>query len=131
MLLKVDTELAESAANPLDKMRCAMNLARAELLLDRPERAREQMKGVCDMLDGMPQAMQAEARILYGQALAELGRQDQASEELLAGARCLEQVPTTRYTAHAWLTAARVLERVDEPARSVDAYKRALACVGL
>jgi hypothetical protein len=79
----------------------------------------------------MPQAVQAEARILYGQALAELGRQKPALDELLVGARCLEQSPTTRYTAHAWLTAAQVLERVDEPARSVDAYKRALACVGL
>ncbi|AWS41853.1 helix-turn-helix domain-containing protein [Streptosporangium sp. 'caverna'] len=131
MLLKVDTELSESSASPMDKMRCAMSLARVELLLDKPERAREHMKGVCDMLDGMPQAVQAEARILYGQALAELGRQESALDELLVGARCLEQSPTTRYTAHAWLTAAQVLERVDEPARSVDAYKRALACVGL
>ncbi|MEV6859736.1 helix-turn-helix transcriptional regulator [Streptosporangium subroseum] len=131
VLLKVDTELAESSASTMDKMRCAMSLARVELLLNKPEKATEQMKAVCDMLEGMPQAMQAEARILYGQALAELGRQEQASDELLAGARCLEQSPTTRYTAHAWLTAAQVLERVDEPARSVDAYKRALACVGL
>jgi transcriptional regulator with XRE-family HTH domain len=131
VLLKVDVELAESSASTMDKMRCAMNLARVELLLDKPEKATEQMKGVCAMLDGMPQAMQAEARILYGQALAELGRQEQASDELLAGARSLEQSPATRYTAHAWLTAAQVLERVDEPARSVDAYKRALACVGL
>ncbi|SNR90649.1 Helix-turn-helix [Streptosporangium subroseum] len=131
VLLKVEAELAETSANPLDKMRCAMNLARVELLLDKPERAGEHMKGVCAMLDGMPQAMQAEARILYGQALAELGRQEQALDELLTGARCLEQSPATRYTAHAWLTAAQVLERVDEPTRSVDAYKRALACVGL
>ena len=131
VLLKVGAELAESSANPMDKMRCAMNLARVELLLDKPEQAGEHMRGVCDMLDGMPQVMQAEARLLYGQTLAELGRQKQASEELLEGAKCLEQSPTTRYIAHAWLTAAQVLERVDEPARSVDAYKRALACVGL
>ncbi|MDP9845346.1 tetratricopeptide (TPR) repeat protein [Streptosporangium lutulentum] len=131
VLLKVDAELAESSANPMDKMRCAMNLARVELLLDKSEQAGEHMKGVCDMLDGMPQAMQAEARILYGQTLAELGRQQEASDELLAGAECLAQSPITRYTAHTWLTAAQVLDRIDEPDRSVDAYKRALACVGL
>ena len=75
VLLRVDVELAESSASTMDKMRCALNLARVELLLYKPEKATEQMKGVCGMLDGMPQAMQAEARILYGQALAELGRQ--------------------------------------------------------
>ncbi|MDP9861603.1 MULTISPECIES: helix-turn-helix domain-containing protein [Streptosporangium] len=131
VLLKVESELIESSASPMDKMRCAMNLARVELLLSRPERAGEHMRAVCDLLDGMPQVLQAEARLLHGETLAELGRQDMAVQELLAGAECLDQSPTTRYTAHAWLTVARVLERVDEPARSVDAYQRALACVGL
>ncbi|GAA2851496.1 hypothetical protein GCM10010517_09110 [Streptosporangium fragile] len=131
VLLKVESELAESSANPMDKMRCAMNLARVELLLARPEQATERMRFVCDLLDGMPQAMRAEARLLYGEALAELGMREQASQELMAGEECLEQAPVTRYTAHAWLTAARVLERIDEKDRSIDAYKRALACVGL
>ncbi|MFS1300790.1 helix-turn-helix domain-containing protein [Streptosporangium longisporum] len=131
VLLKVEGELAESSANPMDKMRCAMNLSRVELLLSRPEPAAERMRAVCDLLDGMPQIMQAEARLLYGQTLAELGRQEEASRELGAGAECLERSPVTRDTAHAWLTAAQVLERIDEPVRSVDAYKRALASVGL
>lgn len=131
VLLKVESELVETSANPMDKMRCAMNLARVELLLSQSERAGEHMRAVCDLLDGMPQVLQAEARLLHGETLAELGRQDKAIQELLTGAECLERSPTTRYTAHAWLTAARILERIDEPARSVDAYQRALACVGL
>ncbi|MEV4379887.1 helix-turn-helix transcriptional regulator [Streptosporangium sp. NPDC049644] len=131
VLLKVEKELAESSASSIDKMRCAMNLVRAELLLAQPERAEERMRFVCDLLDGMPKVMQAEARLLHGETLAELGLQEQASQELLAGTECLEQAPETRFTAHAWLTAARVLERIDEPDRSVDAYRRALAGVGL
>ncbi|MET8333749.1 helix-turn-helix transcriptional regulator [Streptosporangium canum] len=131
VLLKVESELVETSANPMDKMRCAMNLARVELLLSQSERAGEHMRAVCDLLDGMPQVLQAEARLLHGETLAELGRQDKAIQELLVGAECLERSPITRYTAHAWLTAARILERIDEPARSVDAYQRALACVGL
>ncbi|MFI6454817.1 helix-turn-helix domain-containing protein [Streptosporangium amethystogenes] len=131
VLLKVEKELAESSASSIDKMRCAMNLVRAELLLAQPERAEERMRFVCDLLDGMPKVMQAEARLLHGETLAELGLQEQASQELLAGTECLEQAPETRFTAHAWLTAARVLERIDEPDRSVDAYQRALAGVGL
>ncbi|WP_433381887.1 helix-turn-helix domain-containing protein [Streptosporangium sp. CA-115845] len=131
VLLKVERELAESSASSIDKMRCAMNLVRAELLLAQPERAEERMRFVCDLLDGMPKVMQAEARLLHGETLAELGLREQASQELLAGTECLEQAPETRFTAHAWLTAARVLERIDEPDRSVDAYRRALAGVGL
>ncbi|MEU0478593.1 helix-turn-helix transcriptional regulator [Streptosporangium sp. NPDC006013] len=131
VLLKVEKELAESSASSIDKMRCAMNLVRAELLLAQPERAEERMRFVCDLLDGMPKVMQAEARLLHGETLAELGLQEQASQELRAGTECLEQAPETRFTAHAWLTAARVLERIDEPDRSVDAYRRALAGVGL
>ncbi|WP_329424748.1 helix-turn-helix domain-containing protein [Streptosporangium sp. NBC_01495] len=131
VLLKAERELAESAASSIDKMRCAMNLVRVELLLAQPERAEEHMRFVCDLLDGMPKVLQAEARLLHGETLAALGMQADASRELLAGAECLGQAPETRFTAHAWLTAARVLERIDEPDRSVDAYKRAMACVGL
>jgi transcriptional regulator with XRE-family HTH domain len=131
VLLKVEKELAESSASSITKMRCAMNLVRVELLLARPERAEEHMRFVCDLLDGMPKVLQAEARLLHGETLAALGMQAEASRELLAGAECLERAPETRFTAHAWLTAARVLERIDEPGRSVDAYKRAMACVGL
>ncbi|MEU8200022.1 helix-turn-helix transcriptional regulator [Streptosporangium sp. NPDC049046] len=130
-LLKAEKELAESSASLIDKMRCAMNLVRVELLLARPDRAEKHMNFVCGLLDGMPKALQAEARLLHGETLAALGMQAEASRELSAGAECLEQAPETRFTAHAWLTAARVLERIDEPDRSVDAYKRAMACVGL
>ncbi|WP_440065350.1 helix-turn-helix domain-containing protein [Streptosporangium sp. OZ121] len=131
VLLKVEKELVESSASSMNKMRCAMNLVRAELLLARPEQAEERMRFVCDLLDGMPKALQAEARLLHGESLAALGLQAEASRELSAGAECLEQAPETRFTAQAWLTAARVLERIDKPDRSVDAYKRAMACVGL
>ncbi|MER5646944.1 helix-turn-helix transcriptional regulator [Streptosporangium sp. NPDC002524] len=131
VLLKVEKELAESSASSIDKMRCAMNLVRVELLLARPERAEEHMRFVCGLLDGMPKALQAEARLLHGETLAALGLRADASRELSAGAECLEQASETHFTAQAWLTAARVLERIEEPDRSVDAYKRALACVGL
>ncbi len=131
VLLKVESELAESSASAIDKMRCAMSLVRVDLLLARPERAEERMRFVCDLLDGMPKVMQADARLLHGETLAALGLRAEASRELLAGAEYLEQMPEIRFAAHAWLTAARVLERIDEPDRSVDAYKRALACVGL
>lgn len=131
VLLKVERELAESSSSSINKMRSAMNIVRADLLLAQPERAGERIRFVCDLLDGMPASMKAEARLLHGETLAEMGLRENAAQELLAGAEDLEQAPETRFTAHAWLNAARILERIDEPDRSIDAYQRALACVGL
>ncbi|MBG0829264.1 helix-turn-helix domain-containing protein [Planomonospora sp. ID67723] len=131
LLVKTEKELAESAANPMDKMRCAMNLARAELLIGSPQRAEVHIRAVCTMLDEMPKDLQADAHLVAGQAFAELGERGEAERELRATLEVLEPMPVTRPIAQSWLTAAQLLERIDEPERSVDAYHRALACVGL
>ncbi|MFI7053976.1 helix-turn-helix domain-containing protein [Streptosporangium canum] len=131
MLARVEAELQESSANATTKLKCAHHLARAELLLGRPESAREHIQSVLSMIEGMPRGLQAEVHLLASETMAELGRNEEASRELTQVAQQLDGAPTTRQTAHAWLTAAQVLERIDEPARSVDAYQRALACVGL
>ncbi|MEV8630439.1 helix-turn-helix transcriptional regulator [Streptosporangium sp. NPDC051023] len=130
-LVKAEKELSESSANPMAKLRCVMNLARAELLLANPQQAGEHIRSVCDMLDGMPKLLQMEAHLLHGQTSAEQHDRQQALRELDTVAEALDQLTGTRYTAHVWLTTAQVLERIDEPDRSVDAYKKALACVGL
>ncbi|GAA3445528.1 helix-turn-helix domain-containing protein [Planomonospora venezuelensis] len=131
LLLRVEVELAESPVTRTARMRCAINLAHAELLLGQPDRAVQHIRTVCDMLDGVSKDLQTKVRLLAGQTMAELGRHDEALLELATAARLLDEVPATRLTAHSWLTAAEILERIDEPERSVAAYHRALACVGL
>ncbi|WP_449062765.1 helix-turn-helix domain-containing protein [Planomonospora algeriensis] len=131
LLVKVEKELGESSASSMDKMRCAMSLARAELLMGAPDRAETHIRAVCAMLDGMPEDLQADARLMAGQTFAQLGNAEEASRELSAAAELLEPLPVTRYSAYSWLTAARILERIDETDRSVEAYQRALACAGL
>ena len=51
--------------------------------------------------------------------------------ELTAVTEWLARAPATQRTARMWLAVAQALERIDEPARSVEAYRRALACVGV
>ncbi|GAA4234797.1 hypothetical protein GCM10023075_54100 [Streptosporangium album] len=131
MLTRLEGELQESSTSAMLKMRCAHQLTRAELLLDHPERAREHIQSVLTMVEDMPKDLQTEAHLLAGEAMAVLDRSEEASRELTAVTELLDQAPPTRQTAHMWLSAAQVLERIDEPARSVDAYQRALACVGL
>ncbi|WP_433254979.1 helix-turn-helix domain-containing protein [Streptosporangium sp. CA-135522] len=131
MLVRVETELQESGASAMGKMRCAQQLVHCELLLGHPERARVHIQTVLDLIDDMPRTLQVRAHLLAGEVMAALGRSEEAVRELAIADGWLEQEPATRQTAHLWLTAAQVLEHIDESARSVDAYHRALACVGL
>ncbi|MFB9880028.1 helix-turn-helix domain-containing protein [Planobispora siamensis] len=131
MLVRVEAEIQDSATTVLHKLRWALGLARAELLLGAPDRAEPQIRAVCGMLDGIPSELQTDARLVAGQTFAELGRSEEALRELAEAADLLESLPTTRYIAQSWLTTARILERVDEPDRSVEAYHKALDCVGL
>ncbi|MFF0306127.1 helix-turn-helix domain-containing protein [Streptosporangium sp. NPDC004379] len=130
-LERLQGELQESSASMINKLRCTMNLVRAELLLSRPEQANEHIRTAYDILDGMPQALQAEVRMLLCETLAEVGMHEKALQEFHRAEQALTHLPSTRSTAHLWLTAAQVLERIDEPAREADAYRRALACVDL
>ncbi|MFC4059677.1 helix-turn-helix domain-containing protein [Planomonospora corallina] len=131
LLTKVEKELAESSANPMDKMRCAMGLARAELLLGSPRQAELHIRPLLSMVDGMPEDLQADAHLLAAQIYAELGRTEDSVHEVATAAELLEPLPATRYTARSWLTAAQLLESLDEHDRSVGVYQRALASVGL
>ncbi|GIH79750.1 hypothetical protein Plo01_61790 [Planobispora longispora] len=130
-LERVKVELAESASTSRDKLRCAMNLIRAELLLGSSERAEAHIQTISALLEGMPNDLRADAHLMAGQVLAELGRTGEAVGELTEAIALLEPLPTTRFTTQSWVTAAQILDRVDETDRSVEAYHRALACVGL
>ncbi|MEU6738659.1 helix-turn-helix domain-containing protein [Streptosporangium sandarakinum] len=131
MLTKLETELQESSVDATDKMMCAQSLARAELMTGRVERAGQHIQSMLPISEGMRKEQRAEAHLLAGEVLAELGRHEEAVSELAMVSELLDDAPPTRQTAHLWLTAAQVLERIDEPARGADAYRRALACVDL
>ncbi|MFD8563422.1 helix-turn-helix domain-containing protein [Streptosporangium canum] len=131
MLASWEVELAEGSSIPVaDSMRFATNMARLELLLGRPARAAERIEKIITTED-VPEDLRAEVHLLAGQTMAELGRRQNALHEVTAAAEQLEQAPATRRTARGWLTIARVLERIDEPAQSMVAYRRALVCVGV
>ncbi|MET9065401.1 helix-turn-helix domain-containing protein [Streptosporangium sandarakinum] len=131
MLVRVEAMLQEGSVSAMDKMMCAHHLARAELMLGNIEQADRHIRSVLNLSDDMPKDLRAEAHLLAGEVMAELGRHEEAVRELSAVSRLLEDAPPTRQTAHLWLTAAQVLERIDEPTRGADAYRRALACVDL
>ncbi|MDP9867601.1 MULTISPECIES: helix-turn-helix domain-containing protein [Streptosporangium] len=124
-------ELTARSATAAEAADCTANLIRAELLLGSAEGAKEHLTALLEQIEGLPRNLQADVHLLAGQAMADLGRRREAVHELAAVAAWLEEAPATRPTARAWLTVAQTLQALGEPAHSVAAYQRALACIGL
>ncbi|WP_245878576.1 helix-turn-helix domain-containing protein [Streptosporangium subroseum] len=131
LVKQMEAELADDPAASIDAMRCVTNLVNAELLRGRTERAAEHVTALLRIAEGLPEEAAVEARLSAGRALVELERPRDAMRELTAVAEWLARAPATPRTARMWLAVAQALERIEEPARSVDAYRRALACVGV
>ncbi|GAA3801939.1 hypothetical protein GCM10022226_22200 [Sphaerisporangium flaviroseum] len=58
VLLQAQADLAA----PADRVRCAMNLVRVELSLNRPEQAKDHLALIADGLEQLPQDLVADAR---------------------------------------------------------------------
>ena len=131
LVKQMEAELAGDPAASIDAMRCVTNLVNAELLRGRTDRAAEHVTALLRIAEGLPEEPAVEARLSAGRALVELERPQDAMRELTAVAEWLARAPATPRTARMWLAVAQALERIEEPTRSVDAYRRALACVGV
>jgi tetratricopeptide (TPR) repeat protein len=131
LVKQMEAELADDPAASIDAMRCVTNLVNAELLRGRTDRAAEHVTALLRIAEGLPEESAVEARLSAGQALVKLERPRDAMRELTAVAEWLARAPATPRTARMWLAVAQALERIEEPAQSVDAYRRALACVGV
>jgi transcriptional regulator with XRE-family HTH domain len=131
LVRQMEAELADDPAASIDVMRCVTNLVHAELLQGRTDRAAEHVTALLRIAEGLPEETAVEAHLSAGRALVELERPRDAMRELTAVAEWLARAPATPRAARMWLAVAQALERIEEPARSVDAYRRALACVGV
>lgn len=131
VLVRTHLELKESAASRADLARCALLLARAELLLHHPEQAAEYAESARMQLDEPLRELRAEAHLMLGHVYWYQSRQEEAEAELTAAAEWLERSPRSREVAHRWLEAAEVFSQIENHPASTHAYQRALACAGL
>lgn len=130
LLRRAQRELNESSTSTLDRARCHLELARAEMLLGHPEAAADHARQGCDMLSESPREQRAYAHLLSGQALLMLGREADAAAELGVAEEQLDTAPTHK-AAQNWMTAAEVLQQLGHHDESTTAYQHALACAGL
>ncbi|RCG28197.1 XRE family transcriptional regulator [Sphaerisporangium album] len=131
LFLRSEQELTETFGSAVDRARCAIELAKVEMVLGNPDQALVYARKAGDLVQDRPRALRADAQLLLGNALLLLGQVEQAAAELAAAEDLLASAPATGEVAEGWLTAATALERLDDGEASVTAYQRALACVGL
>ena len=106
-------------------------LARAELLLGRPEVARRHAAASLERLGEDQKLERAHALVLLGAASVVLG-EDSVGVALLAdAASSLASSDASRYAAQAWRQLAEVYRHIGDPARALEAMQRALDLVGL
>lgn len=131
MLLRAESELRESASSKLDLALCLQYLALAELGLGAAEQAADYARRSIDLLDETIPDVNADVRMILGQAYLQLGRAEDAAAEVHAAIDLLDDVPASRMSAESWFTAAAVLEGAGDQEGSALAYRRAMECGGL
>lgn len=106
-------------------------LARAELLLGRPEDARQHAAASLEALGDDQRLERAHSLVLLGAASVALGEQAVGVSLLEDAADSLQQSEASRYAAQAWRQLAEVYQHLGDQARALEAMERALDLVGL
>ena len=106
-------------------------LARAELLLGRPEVARRHAAASLERLGEDQRLERAHSLVLLGAASVALGEEAVGVGMLEEAAASLQESEASRYAAQAWRQLAEVYRHLDDQPRALDAMQHALDLVGL
>lgn len=130
LLLRALRELGESSASVLDKARCNIELARAELALGHPREAVQYARVADEALRESGGEHWADANLVQGQALLLLHEDEEAAVALGNANESFDPAPMRR-RAQSWMTVAEAYDRLHDHDQSILAAQKALACVGL
>src|SRR5918999_33593 len=125
-------ELADCAASEIDHVRSVMELAKAEIALDRPAEAVRLAKEAMDLLGHSQRfVLAADVLIVLANGYVGLDQIDAAVEVLQHAAEALEGMQSQRQAAQTWFDLAELLGRTGDEKQRAQAYRRACACAGL
>jgi tetratricopeptide (TPR) repeat protein len=132
LLLAHEREMAVTTSNDGDLAECVIELARAEIVLGRPQEAVTQAQRAIEILGPVPGRASAQALAVLGEALVRLGRHEEAVAALTRGAEYLETAGLPREAAQAWFDVAELLRHTGSSERQqAHTYRRALTTIGL
>ncbi|WSG12487.1 helix-turn-helix domain-containing protein [Nonomuraea sp. NBC_01738] len=131
LLVRAEHDLAQTSASVTDLANARVELARAEIMMGELEAAERNAVAGRDGLPSGAHPLRAEARLILSRAQSEQGSVAEARMELDSVREWLTKLPDSRRAAGTWYAAAETMERVGDEEGAVEAYRRALASVGL
>lgn len=131
ILLRAQREHGDTATSEVDRVRCGLTLALAELILGNPRATVEVVEGVRTYLTEATQGSGLSSYLLLAQAYCLLHRDEESAQELAVAAEYLKGLPRTRKTAEEWMTVGQVHGGLGDHGASASAYREALVCAGL
>ena len=130
-LLRTSMAAIRQHADALSVASAQENLARAELLLGRPEVARRHAVGALRGLDPEFRLERARALAVLGAASVALGEDAAGVESLESAAALLSEAEAPRQAAAVWRQLSEVYRLLGDSERALDAAERALDTLGL
>ncbi|MFE3448207.1 helix-turn-helix domain-containing protein [Nonomuraea sp. NPDC059194] len=124
-------DIAETSAGVTDQAIAELQLATVELTAGNPERAAEHARAAEALLADQTPEMDAHMRMLLARAQGAMGDTEAALASVREAVGFMERVSTSRQAATKWYAVAETLEELGDEEATVEAYHRALACVGL
>ncbi|WP_246239268.1 helix-turn-helix domain-containing protein [Acrocarpospora corrugata] len=131
LALRSMRELKESSSGLADIIHCSLYLARAELALGDLDAALTYAQQAMDLVGEGNRTLHSEVHLLLGQIYFMQRRDEACATELSVAGESLKHLSATRKVAESWQHAADTMAQLGDHDASVDAYQRALTCVGL
>jgi tetratricopeptide (TPR) repeat protein len=130
-LLQAARELAWSSATPIDRAENDLALARAHLLLDEYEEARQLAVASHERVVGIAPLHAAEALVLQGQIAVHAGRTDDARAHYQRAITELSAAGADRRAGELWFELATLFDELGAHEQARAAYRSAAATAGL
>jgi tetratricopeptide (TPR) repeat protein len=124
-------QVTVSAISSIDDARFMTDIARSEILLDRPEVAISLTKEALTKLGDEPRFATADALIVLANGCVRLGQVSEARVALKRAAEQLESMESSQQASQAWLDLAELLGRAGATEEQAAAYRRAMNCAGI
>ncbi|MGI5281830.1 tetratricopeptide repeat protein [Nonomuraea polychroma] len=124
-------EHEQTSTSLIDRARVHVELANAEYMTGDYDKAVEHAKSAIELVPEFGHVLGAEANLLLSRVYAAVGRADEAAGHAASVRDWLMPLPDTRRSASTWYATAETMEQLGDSDGAVEAYQRALACVGL
>ncbi|MGP3913805.1 helix-turn-helix domain-containing protein [Nonomuraea sp. 10N515B] len=125
------SEFEQTSTSTIDRARVHVELAYAEYMTGDYDKAVEHALIGRGLLPEHGHVLGVEANLLLGRVYSTVGRSEEAVRYAASVRDWMTPLPDSRRSASTWYATAETMEQLGDSDGTVEAYQRALACVGL